>query len=288
MPMLLIKGSYEIVGTQPDGDTLHFRPDDPDEWDLIGGPRKVKRNAAGRGKLRLEGIDTLETHYSRTGPTVAQPPTYANAARDTLLTWVGFTSVTREPDETVTASTPASVPGYILTRGVDPGRRCIAFAGRGTPPAASGTQVFMDTGLLENTVNHHLIVEGLAYPLYYRTLFHDLRNTMTAAIRAARSATPPKGLWTEDSTLTGATITGMSSLTKDEVVFPKLFRRLVDYLNLGDTDLAGFPAYLDQQADRFLILTTGQFTTGLDEVVQVSGTSVKMTRGPEDLVFDED
>jgi endonuclease YncB( thermonuclease family) len=286
--MLLIKGSYEIVGTQPDGDTIHFRPDDPDEWDLIDSPRKVKRNAAGRGKLRLEAIDTLETHYSRTGPTVHQPLTHAHAARDALLTWVGFTSVTRNPDETVTASTPAAVPGFIVTRGVDPGRRCIAFAGRGAPPAASGTSVFMDTAMLENTVNHHLLAEGLAYPLYYQTLFLDLRNALTATAQKARTATPPKGLWAEDATLKGATVTGMSSLTQDAVIFPKLFRRLVDYLNLGDTDLAGFPAFLDQQADRFLVLSTGQFTTGLDAVVQVSGTTVKMTHAPEDLVFEED
>ncbi|MGZ9932514.1 nuclease [Streptomyces sp. NC-S4] len=288
MPMLLIKGSYEILGTDPDGDTIHFRPDNPDEWDLIGGPRKVKRNAAGRGKLRLEAIDALETHYSRTGPTVHQPLALANAARDAVLEWVGFTSVTRGSDGLVTASTPASVPGFVLTRGVDISRRCIAFAGRGEPPAASGTQVLVDVAMLELTLNHHLIKEGLVYPMYYNTLFHDLRNAITTATQKARTATPPKGVWAEDSTVSGATVTGMSSITEHEVILPKLFRRLVDYLYLGDNDLSGFPAYLDQQADKFLILPTGQFTTGLDEVVQVSGTTVKMTRNPEDLVFDED
>ncbi|MEU7297046.1 nuclease [Streptomyces exfoliatus] len=291
MPMLLIKGSYEIVGTEPDGDNIHFRPDDPDEWDLIGGPRKVKRNAAGRGKLRLEAIDALETHYSRTGPSVSQPLALGHAARDEVLSWVGFTSVTRDPVvvERVTASTPASVPGFILTRGVDISRRAIAFAGRGEPPFASGTQVFVDTGLLETTLNHHLIAEGLVYPLYYRSLFFDLRNAITATVEKARTATPPKGLWAKDATLTGATVTGMTSITTNEVILPKLFRRLVDYFNLGGTpDLSGFPAYLDQEGDRFLILPTGQFTTGLDEVVQVTGTNVKMTRNPWDLVFEDE
>ena len=50
---------------------------------------------------------------------------------------------------------------------------------------------------------------------------------------------------------------------------PKLFRRLVDYLRLGDPSLAGFPAFLDQDADKFFILSTGHSTTGLDAVVDV-------------------
>ncbi|MGW6982434.1 nuclease [Streptomyces sp. NPDC054932] len=293
MPMLLIKGQYEIVETQPDGDTIHFQPDKPDEWDLIGGPRRVKRNGAGRGKLRLEAIDSLETHYSRTGPVVAQPPPYAEAAREALLDWVGFTDVVWGADGKVASTVPASVPGFILTRGVDPSHRCIAFAGKGTPPAASGTQVFMDIPMLQTTLNHHLISEGLAYPLYYETLFHDLRNAVTAAVQQARSA-PAKGVWKVDKTLTGATVTGLSSVidtgtpAEGAVVLPKLFRQLADYFNLGATDLAGFRAFLDQEADRYLILSTGQFTTGLDEVVAVDGTTLKMTRPPEDLVFQDE
>ena len=51
--------------------------------------------------------------------------------------------------------------------------------------------------------------------------------------------------------------------------------------------MAGFPAFLGQAADKFFILSTGHSTTGLDEVVQVSGNNVKMTRPIKDLVFDE-
>ena len=66
-----------------------------------------------------------------------------------------------------------------------------------------------------------------------------------------------------------------------------ILRRLVDYLHLGDDSMAVFPAFLGQATDRFFILSTGHSTTGLDEVVQVSGNNVKMTRPIEDLVFDE-
>ena len=67
---------------------------------------------------------------------------------------------------------------------------------------------------------------------------------------------------------------------------PREFRR-ADYLHLGDDSVAGFPAFLDQAADKFFILSTGHSTTGLDEVVEVTGNNVKMTRPIEDLVFDE-
>ena len=73
----------------------------------------------------------------------------------------------------------------------------------------------------------------------------------------------------------------------DIVIVPKLFRRLVDYLHLGDDSMAGFSAFLDQAADKFFILSTGHSTTGLDTVVEVDGNNVKMTRPIEDLVFDE-
>ena len=86
---------------------------------------------------------------------------------------------------------------------------------------------------------------------------------------------------------TGFDVTGLDVLEDDVVIVPKLFRRLVDYLHLGDDSMAGFPAFLDQAADKFFILSTGHSTTGLDAVVEVTGNTVKMTRPIEDLVFDE-
>jgi hypothetical protein len=197
--------------------------------------------------------------------------------------------VQRNPDETVTAATPESVPGFFLTRGADIHGRCVALVGRGEPPGASGTENFVDVALLKTTANHHLLSAGLAYPTYYRNLFPDLRAELTATVHQAQAA-PVKGLWSSDATTIGAKVTGLSSLTDDVVILPKLFRRLVDYLQLGggDPSLAGFPAFLAQARDRFFILSTGHSTTGLDAVVEiVNGDTVRMTRPAEDLVFDE-
>ena len=73
--------------------------------------------------------------------------------------------------ETRGVTSPTSVPGWILTRGAASDHRCIALAGRGTPPAASGTQIHVDEALLRTTFNHHVLAVGLAYPTYYTNLF---------------------------------------------------------------------------------------------------------------------
>ncbi|WP_432029594.1 thermonuclease family protein [Streptomyces sp. 1222.5] len=285
MPMLLIKGFYEVKGTQPDGDTVHFTADDPTEWSLVGGGagRAVEHNAVGRATLRLDAIDALETHY---GPSrVHQPLQFAHAARDELLSRLGFTDVQRGSGETVTASTPETVPGFILTRGADVHGRCVALAGNGPAPGTSGLEIDVDVAVLRTTVNHHLLAEGLAYPTFYRSLFTSLRTEMAAAAAEARQA--GRGLWPTDVTTTGAKVTGLASLTDDAVILPKLFRRLVDYLRLT-MPLACLPAFLAGVQDRFSILSTGERRAGLHHIVEVTNDhTVRMTRQPEDLLFDD-
>lgn len=281
--MVVIAGAFTVQGAQPDGDSVRFTPHDPAQWDLITGSNKVKRNASGAAQLRLDAIDALETHYGSLR--AHQPQTFAHAAADELLTWLGFTNVVRGQNETITSSTPATVDGHIFTRSADVYGRCIALVGRGPAPQASGSKFFVDVDVLTTTANYDLISQGLAYPTFYRALFPDLRREFTAA--ATRARDDGLGLWPQDLTTSGATITGLDDLQDTVVILPKLFRRLVDYLHLGDPSLAGFPAFLDQAADRFFILSTGHSTTGLDEVVDVRGDVVRMTHPAEDLVFDE-
>lgn len=287
MPMLLIEGTYKVLGAGPDGDSVRFYPNDPDEWDLLRG-RRVRRNRAGGAQLRLDGIDALETHYHPPhGPELHQPPPFARRAADELLTWLGFRDVTRDERGTVTDAAPPDVPGYILTRSADKYGRCVALAGRGEAPGTSGSRIDVDIALLKKTANHHQLTEGLAYPTFYRKLYVDLREEMTVATRAAR--TSGKGLWPKDETESGAKLNGLTSLTDSSVVLPKLFRRLADYLvlNDGDPSLAGFPDYLEQRDDRLFILSNGQ-STGFDTVVDVTnGSTVRLNRPPEDLVFEE-
>ena len=85
----------------------------------------------------------------------------AHAAAAELLTWLEFTNVVRGQDETVTSSTPDTVPGFILTRSGDLYGRRIALVGRGAPPQDDGSSFFVDVDALRTTANHHLIQRGL-------------------------------------------------------------------------------------------------------------------------------
>jgi endonuclease YncB( thermonuclease family) len=286
MPMLLIQGTFRILGAQPDGDSIRFTPNDPDEWNLVEGPHRVRRNAHGGAQLRLDGIDSLETHFTTTGQILHQPLDLAHQAADALVDLVGFSDVVRSPEETVTSGTPDETPGYILTRGADLHGRCVALAGSGDPPGPSGQPIRVEVPLLQQTVNFKQLEAGLAYPTYYKKLFLDLRNAMTQAVAGARQA--QRGVWQSDQTESGATIAGVQTLEDDVVILPKLFRRLADYLELnhGDPSLAAFPDFLAQRGDPLFIISTGH-PTGLHFVVEVDGQTVKLTRPPEDLVFEE-
>jgi endonuclease YncB( thermonuclease family) len=282
----VIAGDLLVVGKQPDGDSLRFRPDDLAAWDRVPGPNAVRRNATGAAQLRLDGIDALETHYTPPGGRlVHQPLELGHAAAAELLGWIGFEGVERTGERIVAVGEDA-LPGYVLTRGADRYGRCVALVGRGAAPAATGEQAFVDVALLRATANHRLLATGLAYPTFYTKLYADLRNELAAQAGAAREAA--LGVFAEDRTQTGVTVASPATLTDEAVILPKLFRRLVEYLHLNgdDPSLAGFAAFLAQQDDGLWVIPTAE-KSAFDSVVAVSGQTVALTRRPEELVFEE-
>jgi hypothetical protein len=284
MPMLCLAGTFPITGTAPDGDSVRFLPTDPTGWDQVPGATAVRRNATGAAQLRLDAIDALETHYTPQGGHVLhQPLELAHAAAAELLDWLGFTGVTRA-GETVKSVAADERPGFILTRGADVYGRCVALVGRGDPPGAGS--LLVDVALLRETVNHHLLADGLAYPTFYTKLYADLRNELATQAGAARAARA--GVFAGDRTQAGVTVESLATLTDEAVILPKLFRRLTEYLQLNapDPSLAGFAAFLNRQADGLWIVPTGE-KTDYATVVDVAGQTVRMTRLPEELVFDE-
>ncbi len=116
----------------------------------------------------------------------------------------------------------------------------------------------------------------------------DGRGVDRVAQRGDDAADLAAGVFADDRTQSGVTVESQATLTDSAVILPKLFRRLAEYLQLGDGDpsLAGFNDFLAQQADLVWIVPTGQ-KTGFDTVVAVDGQTVKLTRPPEELVFEE-
>ncbi|MBP0452963.1 MULTISPECIES: nuclease [unclassified Kitasatospora] len=288
MSMLLIKGSFHISAqAKPDGDTIGFIPDYVGEWKLVHG-KPLRPSADGHVNVRLEAIDALETHYPGANKhDEHQPLTYADAAADELLDWLGFVDIQRHKDETVSV-TPDRVAGYILTRGTDSLGRCVALVGRGRAPGASGYEIDVDDKLLAKTANYHLLSKGLAYPTFYQGFPQDLRRVLTNLVHQVQAAAPPaNGLWSQDATTTGAKIVDMKSINTDVVILPKLFRRLKDYLDLGGDSLACFPSFLAGANDVFT-LPDGKQLPGLHSILEITnGQTLRLTHPAEDLLFEE-
>lgn len=289
MPLILIKGTFSIQGTAPDGDSVRFIPNNPPLWQRL--ENRVRPNRSGGVQLRLDAIDALETHFQpRIGnlSTQRQPEQFGSKAADRLLDLLGFdsTTVVRGRGEVIQQANPSTVTGYILTRFADTYGRAIAFTFTGEFDEPDGALVFVTSKFLEQSANYQLVAEGLVYPTFYSKLYVDLRRTLTAAAKAARSS--QLGLWAEDVTNRGFELESLQTITEEVVILPKLFRRLIGYLAINDNsvDLSGFIAYLKGNDDRVLVLSEGRIT-GLDNLVEVNGQTLRLIEEPENLVFIE-
>ncbi|MER6213991.1 MULTISPECIES: nuclease [unclassified Streptomyces] len=296
MPMLLITGTFRAKGLRPDGDTVAFTPDDPADWKRVPGARPVLPKWDGSASIRLEGVDALETHYGdEHSPSGVQhqPLGLAHAAADALLTALGFTDFHRDDHEKIISTIPEVTHGYVLTRGADVFGRCVGLVGRDFQPAPNGYEIDVDERALKNTANYQLLAKGLVYPTYYSEFPELLRASLTAAAAAAAAQNPKAGVWAKDTTTTGTKVTGLSSLTDEDtgaVILPKLFRRLKDYLDLNPADpsLSCFRAYLaGASEDRFFLQGKPEVFSGMHHIVEVTGDTVRMTHGPEEIVFVE-
>jgi hypothetical protein len=163
MPFKLIPGTYHVIGFSPDGDSIRFRPENPQQ--LLELENKPANLDLGRPvQLRIEAIDTLETHYSlKSGGTVHQPREHAERARQALLDFVGITNVKWSPDgKKVVSADNDGARGYILARAFEKNGRPIAFVFAGNP--AGETDGYLDPEQMRHSYNFMAVVEGRRIP----------------------------------------------------------------------------------------------------------------------------
>lgn len=284
MGFLIIQGTYHIVGYEPDGDSIRFKPKNSKDLAKLEGP-KAKANKKGHVQLRLEAIDTLETHYSVGNglPQAHQPKQLAQAGLVALLANLGFANVVWGPSGKRVTDANDGTPGYILSRTVEKFGRPVAFAFTGKPPKPSGSDFYLDATHLKKSVNYKSVASGVAYPTYYQGLFYDLRNAFTAATAKAREG--KLGVWAKDKTEAGFTAASLKAITDTHVIMPKLFRRLSKHLAAGKKP-DSFVAALAKSPEDVFILSQGHFTH-FDNVIEYKKASKKlrMIFPPEDLVF---
>ncbi len=288
MAYRLVKGEFHLfyqgqrkVGSQPDGDSVWFKPSRTALLRNLNG-RDAKYNGGGFVQLRFEAIDTVELHYEGSH----QELQAATAARDFTLRELGFRRVTYSGAQqtTVAAAAPHPRSGYILTRGIDPFGRPVSFVYPGSAPRPDGSSMFVTPATLRGSVNLRLAESGHAFSTFYTGLPTDLRQAVIVAARRARQRR--RGLWPRDRSLRGATVARLSQL-EALVVWPKLFRRLASYFNDGNRGLQRLDSWLRAQPDRddaLWIVPRGELGN-LHDVLQLSGNRIRMRFAPDELII---
>lgn len=208
------------------------------------------------------------------------PP--ARTAPDSLLDFVGIGEVVWTAERRSIASARDDAPGFILTRSVDKYGRVIAFAFAGEASEGDGDEVFLDAERLGGSYNQAALAAGLAYPTFHWGLFADLRAALADAARGARAER--KGVFAADATQDGVRVASLSFITDDALILPKLFRRLSDFL-VATGSVDGFLAAMEANREPVLDLTTSNFTH-FDTFIEQDGDTVRLTRLPEEIVFD--
>lgn len=276
MGFYIIKGTFHVVNYSPDGDSIRFKADNPDNWHLLDGA-SVTMNGNGHAQLRLEAIDTLETHFNN----LHQPLALALGALEFLLAELHITDVQWNAARTRVISANDGTRGYIIARAVERNHRPISFVFEGEPPEDDWSSIEFYADRLAESVNYKSVEAGMAYPTYYQGLFPDLRLALTQAAADARTAN--RGIWAEDKTNSGFDVPNRAAIENVHVILPKLFRRLAEYLSGGGT-VADFKTYLESLNEGVTIISSAHFTH-FDTVVEVNGDVVRMTEPPENLIF---
>lgn len=269
MPFILIKGNFAPDLGVPDGDSCRFIPDNPNSvYKLKQNGKAPKFNKNNHSiNLRYEGIDTLEKNAIKP---------YSSDTTDYNLSLLGITSETR------------MTKGSILTTQLDPNGRIISFVfNHSFDSEKDGSLIHIDEKIIKQSANYKLIDSGYAYPLFYDSLFHDIREILAQAYLSAKN----KGIMSYDKTNQGVEWDGSKSLEKLPPIFPKLWRRLDNYTKIKEfkhdsENLERFIEYLNDVNDRVLI-KSNVHKTCFANIVEISGNNIKLNKTPDELIFDK-
>jgi endonuclease YncB( thermonuclease family) len=279
MSFRVIKGTFHVVGYSPDGDSIRFKADNPDNWKLLMG-RSAKLNTKQHAQLRIEAIDTLETHYKGEH----QPAKFADSATGALLALLGIKNVVWNPGRSKIVSADDGVYGYVVSRTTEEYGRPVSFLFSSAAQFDDGQELFLNPAIVRKSINFKMLSKGMAYPTFYDGMFYDLRELFAKAASKERGA--KTGIWSQDRTNTYTSIASMEDVTERNVLLPKLFRRIVAHIKKhGAFDPTEFVADLAAKPEKVLILSILHFTH-FDNVISVSKDGkIKLAYKPEDLVF---
>lgn len=266
MPFTLFKGTFQPSFGFPDGDSLRFVPDNPDPIYRLtrrGEPPKINpRN--GSIQLRYEGIDTPEK--SAIDP-------FASDATASNLNLAG------------TNNGEDSARGYVYSTQLGTRGRLIALVYAGETEEEDGSEKFLGPEDIASSINVQQLQLGHAYPLYYDTFFHDLRDYCRGEVEKARNA--GLGVWSGDASTSG--FEWNDDLKALPPIFPKLWRRIQKYMRDetfydADDPAANFVPYLRSLRDERVLTLNDAKMTGFDNLVKTSGSQLQLLSDPNEMV----
>lgn len=285
---VFVAGEIVLVGKEPDGDSVRFRPDQPELLLEIYRSHLLRVAKDGTHQLRLEGIDAPETHFGA----YAQPMG-EEARKHFLLDILGFQSVEFGKAK-VTSAAPEVMRAGILTASADIHGRPISYLLTDASPFGDALTGAIDAVTLKRTANYRMISDGYAYPLLYTSAPADQRAEIANAAREARAAN--RGIWKKDHS-DRFPLADLSSIgwrvghapaagtVEPTLIFPKLFRRACSYLDDKGTDLVEWLVAHDEENDR--VVVNNQIEVKLSSLVRRENDRYRFDGDLCDTVFVE-
>jgi endonuclease YncB( thermonuclease family) len=260
MSFLIIKGVFNPANGVPDGDSVRFLADDDSLFDQIEG--RVEFKSGGEVQLRYEAIDALEK--------AAIKP---------------FSSDATNQNKELLGGDDNGQLGYILSSHTDNNGRPVCFVFAGESEEVDGSEIMLETELLLKSVNYQLLAAGFVYPMFYETLYKELRDEMVEAVNNAR--TKKLGVWQEDMSNKGFIVKPPVNLAKLPPIFPKLWRRLEAFYNRSSNKnktVQQFVEDLSRGSDRLFTIPDQRWIK-LSTALEVSGDTLKLKYKPEEMIF---
>ena len=271
----VVAGTFHVKGFQPDGDSIRFQANKPENWDFFQWETEADKLTK-KKQLRVESIDALETHYEG----YHQSRAFALAALELLLDMLNIKSVTYSLSMTQIVDADDGKAGFIASASTDRFGRPVSYLFPKTAQLTDGAIMDSATLPIEDSLNFQLAREGLVYPTFYTTTDRLFAEKIRAVVTRARKT--KRGIWSIDRT-PDFTLLDIRTLQEDVLVMPKLFRRLVSFFD-NYSDFGKLGEYMAKQRDN-LVLWDGTKKKSLADLMKISGRRLQMKTPVEDILF---
>ncbi|CAG1016980.1 hypothetical protein ANAEL_05937 [Anaerolineales bacterium] len=271
----VIAGTFHIKGFQPDGDSIRFQATNQANWDFFTWETVVVK-ATKKKQLRVEAIDAMETHYEG----YHQPRAFALAALEAMLEMLRIDTVIYSLGLTQVVDANDGKAGFIASGSVDRFGRPVSYVFPKDVKLTDGAVMDSSQLPVEDSINFQLAREGLVYPTFYTTTDRVFAEKIRAVVTRARAT--KRGIWSIDRT-SDFTLLDIRTLQEDNLIMPKLFRRLVGFYD-NYSDFGKLEEYMKKQRDN-LVLWDGTKKKSLADLMTFEGRRLRMKTRVEDILF---